>query len=149
MPRWAGRLPVRRPSLGQAPYPLRLAQGVGILTACERLLPESAYDSLPLVSHELVAAVGGVNAIPDPIISGSFHRGCVVENSLKVDECRSVLGRQFRNDGLSGEDVVGCLWAVVFFEGRTEDELELWICGACFGEELVVDLLVFVEGHIL
>ena len=50
-----------------------------------RLFPGFPDDPLPLVGHQLVAAVGGVDAVPDPVIVGGLG-GSVIEEFLEADE---------------------------------------------------------------
>ena len=102
-----------------------------------------AHHTLPLVGHELVATVGRMHVVPDPVIGGRALDG-FVENPLEMYQGGTVFLREFRDNFLPLEDVLADLssW---FHEWFAEDQLEFWVSGFCVGDQLLIDLFVLRE----
>ena len=115
--------------------------------------PVLPYGAFPLIGHQLVAGIGGMNAVPDPVIGGSALDG-VVENSLEMDHGRMILGGE-AGDGFltlpdSGKPGVEVILVLSYRQRKrfAEHNSEARVAGHGIGEQLIVGLLEILERQL-
>ena len=69
------------------------------------LFPKLAHHAFPFVGHELVAAIGRMHVVPDPVV-GRGALGRLVEDALEMHERRAVLLREPGDDLLPLADAL-------------------------------------------
>ena len=99
-----------------------------------------------------MAGIGGVHAVPDPVLRGRALAG-LVKDLLKADQSRAVLLGEPCDDRLAFADVLFTQRAARVSslgqaEGLAEDEFDGWEGGLGFRQQPVVNLLVLVQRDI-